>query len=111
MRWTDLEASREALRRATLLSARQGRGLFTTMHRLKAQTAAIDTCIEDGTKPPCPGPFVHPRGRDVNTELEDDDGETKGVFGNPLIIFGVLVLFMVMVRQSRMNKRRASRWR
>jgi len=110
LRWTDPAAARDALRRAVLLSARKSRGPDPDLHRLKAQSAALEECIDDGTQPPCPGPFLHPRDHDANTALEAADDGTSGVFGNWLIIFGVLVLFLVIVRRGRMNRQRASRW-
>ena len=93
-----------------LLSARQSRGPDPDVRRLKAQATALEACIEAGSEPPCPGPFLHPRDHEANTALEDADDGTSGVFGNWLTIFGVLLIFLVIVRQGRMNRQRSSRW-
>mgnify|MGYP007063818489 CR=1 FL=1 len=107
LRWTDHAAAKGALRKALLLAAQEVQGVGSSVERLKGQVAALDECIEDGSRPPCDGPFVHPLGHSGNTSLS---GADSGVFGNGLIIFGVLVLFLVIVRQGRINKRRVSRW-
>ena len=108
LRWTDHAAAKDGLRKALILASRHVQGVDSSVPRLKAQIAALDECIEDGSPPPCEGPFLHPRGHSGNTALEAADDDD--VFGNGLIIFGVLVLFLVIVRQGRLNKRRVSRW-
>jgi hypothetical protein len=110
LRWSDPAAARAALRRAVLLSARQSRGPDPGVLRLKAQAAALEACIDDGSPPPCPGPFLHPRDHEANTALEDADDGSSGVFGNWLMIFGALLIFLVIVRQGRKNRQRSSRW-
>ncbi|MDP6943236.1 MAG: hypothetical protein QF464_03720 [Myxococcota bacterium] len=110
LRWTDHEAARDALQKAVLVSARQLQSPALEVRRMRAQIAALDACVEEGTKPPCPGPFVHPRGHDSNAELGAAPDEDQNVFGHGLTIFGVMLIFLVIVRQGRKNKRRASRW-
>jgi hypothetical protein len=110
LRWTDPPAARDTLKRTVLLAARYPHGTTKLARRAKAQAAALEACISNKANAPCPGPFLYPKDHPSN-EAFDDSEESVGGFGNWLIVIGVLILFMMMVRQSRMNHQRASRWK
>ena len=110
-RWTDPVAAKQTLRRAVLLGAQQSEGTKRLVKRAKAQISALDACIAAESAPPCPGPFIHPADHPANEDFDDEADEEVGGFGNWLTIFGVLLLVMVMLRQSRMKGQRTSRWK
>ncbi len=107
LRWTDASGARDALKRALVLSDKASRGLVQDTTRREAQIAHLDACIAAKEPLPCPGPFDHPRGHEANIEVNDGEGST---FGNGLIIFGVLLIFVLIVRQGRINKSARTRW-
>jgi hypothetical protein len=106
LRWTDPAAAR----RTVLLAARHPKGTARLARRAKAQGIALEECLEEKANTPCRGPFLYPTDHPSN-EAFDDTEEEAGNFGNWLIIFGVLLIFMIIVRQSRMNRQRGSRWK
>mgnify|MGYP003918200531 CR=1 FL=1 len=108
LRWTDPPAAKDALHRALLLSARYPKSALGLSRRVKAQFEAMEECVKAKTPAPCPGPFLYPAEHPSNEDF-DENADDSGGFGNWLIIAGVLLLFMVMVRNSRLNKERMSR--
>jgi hypothetical protein len=110
LRWTDPPAARDTLRHTVLLAAKHSQGTVRLARRAKAQGIALEGCLKDKASAPCRGPFLYPAGHPSNEAFDDSEDDTGG-FGNWLIIVGILLLFMMMVRQSRMKRQRGSRWK
>lgn len=110
LRWTDPPAARDALRRTVLLAAKHPHGANRLAKRAKAQGLALDECLKEKANTPCRGPFLYPAEHPANEDFDDSASESGG-FGNWMIIFGVLLLSMIIMRQSRMNRQRDSRWK
>ena len=108
LRWTNPPGARDALRASMLLAAKHPDAAGHLARRTKAQLSAIEQCLKEKANTPCRGPFLYPAKHPANEAFDDSADDASG-FGNWIMILGVLLLFMVVARQSRMNRQRTSR--
>ena len=108
LRWTNPEKARDAFKASMLLAAKHGDAAGRLAKRSKARLSAMEECLKEKANTPCRGPFLYPKDHPANEAFDDSIEEGSG-FGNWMMILGVLLLFMVIARQSKMNRQRTSR--